>query len=364
MLLLVLLWLLLSFDLFLLILACASIFVANIVDDNEGEHESRDLEPGAGAPPAQQVAVPPLPPLPLRPVPPLANASVNPPQRPQPRAVVPQSRPSQVASVAHRQPPTTTASVSVSATSTRNPYASSSSSGLLGSTTSNPYQTNRSQTVSTTAAQMPLQRPPLTNTNGGGGTTGSCTPVDIEDMMMMSLDSNSSANSKKKRRTDQVVASRAAVRPRPETGMAASVSSAMTAPYASSNGSAPISFAELRSRLVQARENEALYCSMFGQSFLVQARQKGGKLGFNIEKVKSSKDGKKVKKVRIDCQCWCLYRSCRWMFRSPSLLVFDYCTVRLPHVCSVSGRLWSRGIGHVQDLQRDTGAFLLSSAST
>jgi hypothetical protein len=60
-----------------------------------------------------------------------------------------------------------------------------------------------------------------------------------------------------------------------------------------------ISLVELRNRLVHARENEELYRQMFGQSFLVRARQKGIKLGFNIERMKSNaNDGKKVKRVR------------------------------------------------------------------
>jgi hypothetical protein len=64
-----------------------------------------------------------------------------------------------------------------------------------------------------------------------------------------------------------------------------------------------ISLVELRNRLARARENEELYRQMFGQSFVVRARQKGNKLGFNIERIAKSgnggaNDGKKVKKVR------------------------------------------------------------------
>jgi hypothetical protein len=98
-----------------------------------------------------------------------------------------------------------------------------------------------------------------------------------------------------------------------------------------------ISFVELRNRLARARENEELYRQMYGQSFVVQARQQGTKLEFNIERIKSSaNESKKVKRVRP-------FDGAHFVYAIATIFLIDLHTL-LVLVC---GAVWILHVGKV-----------------
>jgi hypothetical protein len=126
---------------------------------------------------------------------------------------------------------------------------------------------------------------------------------DIEDIVMEDSDPTSMDTSSLAAR-DSSSRAVAGGMPPPPAAAAAGVYTTARSVSGATNGASggqlqAISFVELRNRLARARENEELYRQMFGQSFVVQARQLGVKLVFNIERIKSSaKESKKDKKVR------------------------------------------------------------------
>lgn len=340
--------------------------------EDEGEHESRDLEPGAPPPPPvqQPVVRPPPQQQRFRAAPPnhaAAAVAANPPRPPPPRAT-----PLQVPLPPPRATPVASTSIpnrqqNQQSSSARNPYAAATSNATATtSAASNPYQSN-----ATSAPSNPYQNSNNSNNNSVNGSQNSAGPSnpyqnnnsnnnsmngsqnsrdsasgtarmrppprpqqpqppppatnrlydddlydddaipiqdDMEDLMM--VDSNTNSNHPASRNTNSssmpIAAHGSSSRPRhdrvstmpvPPPPAAAAVSRVSGA--AGGTLLQAISFVELRNRLVRARENEELYRQMFGQSFVVQARQKGVKLEFNIEKIKgSSKEAKKAKKVR------------------------------------------------------------------
>lgn len=277
--------------------------------DDEGEQESRDLEPGAPPPPPVQQRQPPRPLQPILAVPP--NTGANPPRQPPPRST---PAPTPVTSVLRRPQHQQSSSAS-----TRNPYAATSSST---SAPSNPYQSNAVATSSAPTNRNPYQssnssnngssqhsreaaiRPPPRSQQHQQQSSGRFNN-DIEDIVMedsdpINMDTTPFAAHGSLSRTTGMP-------PPAATTPTLTTASHMSVPTnGASNGSGglnsrlqTISFVELRNRLARARENEELYRQMYGQSFVVQARQQGTKLEFNIERIKSSaNDGKKVKKVR------------------------------------------------------------------
>jgi hypothetical protein len=296
--------------------------------EDEGEQESRDLEPGAPPPPPVQQRQPARPLQPLLAVPP-PNTGANPPPRPTPVTAPPPPRSTSTPVTSaprrpHHQPPSASASAS-----TRNPYAAATSTSSSTSARSNPYQSNAVATSS--APSNPYQSSNSSNNGSSQNSREAATGTarmrppprpqqqqhqqqqsvsrfdnDIEDIVMEDADPASMDTSTSLAAHGSLP--RTGGMPPPAAAAAAAAHSTVSNIAGATNGTSggglpsrlqAISFVELRNRLARARENEELYRQMFGQSFVVQARQQGTKLEFNIERIKTSaKESKKVKRVR------------------------------------------------------------------
>jgi hypothetical protein len=310
----------------LTLLVCFCIIFFCCADD-EGEQESRDLEPGGPPPPPVQQRQPARPLQPL--VPPNMGTGANPPRQPPPRSTpvtsappLPRQTTTPVTSAPrrpqHQQPAAsastrnpyaaaTSSTTSTSAPNNRNPYQSNASSNP-----SNPYQSSNSsmngssqnsrEAATGTVRMRPVPR--LQQQQQQQQQPSNRYDNDIEDIVMEDSDPVSMDTTPLAARGSS---SRPVGMPPPAASMHTPASNMAGAANGTSGGGGgggmsrlqALSFVELRNRLARARESEELYRQMYGQSFVVQARQHGTKLEFNIERIKSSaNESKKVKRVR------------------------------------------------------------------